>query len=97
LGLQERSRVAEVIKWDRKIKSVSKVRNKRVSGSPAMMEAEGKEVRDYLESMKEGRRVVSIRISDKYIRFVEVSLIVKLFGLKSSIIRGPRVKKKIRP
>lgn len=62
-----------------------------------MIEAEGREACDYLESMKEGRRVVSMMISDKYIKLVEVSLIVKFLGLKSSIRRGPRIKKNIRP
>jgi len=53
-----------------KIKSMSTVRNKSVSGSPAMIEAEGREACDYLESIKEGRRVISMRISDKYIKLV---------------------------
>ena len=80
-----------------KIKIVNAAMNKRVSGSPATIEPEGNGVRAYLESMKDGRRVVIMRTSDTYNRLVEVSLIVKFYGLKSSIRRGPRVTKKIRP
>jgi hypothetical protein len=76
--LRERRSVEVLTKWEMKIKVVMIVRNKRVRGSPARIEdAVGKEVMGYFEIKKEGRRGVSIRISDKYKRLVEVSLIVK--------------------
>ena len=66
-------------------------------GSPARIDDEIYESFFYFYSTKEEIRVANISISDRYKKFVEVSLIDSLDGLKSSINRGPRVKKNIRP